>query len=376
VRGLIGTTLSGGKFFKVRVSVSKGNAKHISILSVSLICLMLILPALATKAAFAGDKKKTPTTIKAPIDVPLFLIIRDRTRGFIDVSGRIVIKPQFGDAEDFTEGLAAVRIGDKRGYIDTTGRVVIKPQFDMATKFSEGLAAVGMGEDILNPLWGYIDRTGRFVVNPGYKSVEPFSCGMALVTDKNEKRCFINKAGRCVIDVNSEDVVLRFSDDLAWIRYGKTNKQGFIDKNGKQAIVLHDGSAQPFSEGLAGVDFNKRSGFINKEGNIVINPLFDMVSRFTEGLAGAQIHGKWGFIDRSGDFVIDPKFDSVWQFNHGLAAVQLNGKWGYIDGTGSFVIPTKFYRASPFAGLAQVQVEKDFYYINKQGNIVTKVIDE
>ena len=63
--------------------------------------------------------------------------------GYIDATGRIVIKPQFQSVEYFSEGLAHVRIGNKSGFIDKTGRFVINPQFDNARGFSEGLAQVG-----------------------------------------------------------------------------------------------------------------------------------------------------------------------------------------------------------------------------------------
>ncbi len=42
----------------------------------------------------------------------------------------------------FSEGLAAVRVGNERGYIDKTGKLVINPQFDVAGDFHNGRAVV------------------------------------------------------------------------------------------------------------------------------------------------------------------------------------------------------------------------------------------
>ena len=68
---------------------------------------------------------------------------------------------QFDEAKRFSEGLAAVRIGDEKtgkwGFIERTGKVVVTPQFDFASKFSEGLAAVRIGDDKTGR-WGYIYR--------------------------------------------------------------------------------------------------------------------------------------------------------------------------------------------------------------------------
>ena len=55
--------------------------------------------------------------------------------GFIDAKGQYVINPQFDNAGDFSEGLAAVEIGDRWGFIDTKGQYIVKPQFDSAGPF-------------------------------------------------------------------------------------------------------------------------------------------------------------------------------------------------------------------------------------------------
>ena len=49
---------------------------------------------------------------------------------------------KFDEAWDFSEGLAAVKIGGKVGFINKAGEIVINPQFDNAGSFSEGLARV------------------------------------------------------------------------------------------------------------------------------------------------------------------------------------------------------------------------------------------
>lgn len=62
--------------------------------------------------------------------------------GFIDKAGRVAISPIFDDADAFSEGLAAVKVGQKYGYIDKTGSLLIEAQFDEAESFREGCALV------------------------------------------------------------------------------------------------------------------------------------------------------------------------------------------------------------------------------------------
>ena len=90
---------------------------------------------------------------------------------------KYVIKPQFDDAEDFSEGLARVFIYDqgRYGYINREGQVVAK-QFDDARSFSEGLARVE-----IDSKWGYINKAGQVVIKPQFDYADDFSEGLTLV---------------------------------------------------------------------------------------------------------------------------------------------------------------------------------------------------
>ena len=67
----------------------------------------------------------------------------------------MIIGPEFDLATDFSEGLAAIRVGDKWGYINKDGKLKIDFLFDRAKPFCEGMAAVS-----INDKWGYIDKFG------------------------------------------------------------------------------------------------------------------------------------------------------------------------------------------------------------------------
>ena len=76
-------------------------------------------------------------------------------------SGKVVIGPLDGrNAYNFHEGMAA--IFDKEcwvyGYINKSGKIIIKPQFDKVTRFSEELACVR-----IHGFWRHIDKNGQFI---------------------------------------------------------------------------------------------------------------------------------------------------------------------------------------------------------------------
>ena len=113
------------------------------------------------------------------------LVVKNRKYGYAAESGgAIAIEPEFDDALAFSEGLAAVRVGDadtgRWGYIDTQGRWVMEPQFAYASYFSEGLAAVAV-DDYFEGKLGYIDRTGKWVIPPTFEYASPFRRGKAHV---------------------------------------------------------------------------------------------------------------------------------------------------------------------------------------------------
>jgi hypothetical protein len=95
---------------------------------------------------------------------------------------------------DFVEGLSRWKFGNKYGFVDHSGKVVIKPQFDLTFHFSEGLAAVRIGGK-----WGYVDKSGKMVIKPkAWMSAEDFHHGLAFINTKDGRYGYINRSGRYV----------------------------------------------------------------------------------------------------------------------------------------------------------------------------------
>ena len=69
---------------------------------------------------------------------------------------------QYDKLFGFSDGIARVEKGEtivegiKEGFIDKEGNEIVKPEYDNAHDFSEGLAAV-----VKDLKWGFIDKTGN-----------------------------------------------------------------------------------------------------------------------------------------------------------------------------------------------------------------------
>lgn len=330
--------------------------------------LLLLFPC------FANDVVRIPVKKKGA--GPLFQIHYGVQWGFMNRTGRTVIKPRFDDEGDFFEGLAKVRIGDwKWGYIDQTGHVAIAAQFDDAGDFSEGLAPVRLGHK-----WGFIDHAGKFVIPPQFQAAAEFHEGLALI----EVWTRYSYEGKTL----SEDDAPRWAWRLhnhppLGTGYGGPldDRYGYVDLDGNIVIPPTFKDAQDFSNGRARIHVDGKEGYIDNTGRTVIAPQFDQAEQFSEGFAAVEVGtravgtrlvgARWGFIDTSGAFVILPGFADVMSFSEGLAAVSLPGqRYGYIDKTGKFILPPIYDDAHQFScGLALVTSddEEDEYYIDKSG---------
>jgi hypothetical protein len=73
------------------------------------------------------------------------------------------------------------------GYLNTKGEWSIKPQFDEARDFSEGLAAVNQdGKCHMGGKWGDIDKDGKVLIPFPYEFAGQFTNGHACVEEAGQ----------------------------------------------------------------------------------------------------------------------------------------------------------------------------------------------
>jgi hypothetical protein len=299
--------------------------------------------------------------------------------GFIDNTGRLVIPPKFGGeylwkGGVFSDGMARTAASTlerpgyccRFGYINAEGRVVVEPRYWEAEDFSEGLAAVAVGDR-----WGYIDKEGRTVLGPKWVAAQNFSEGLAAVNEDGVGWVFIDKTGATVFKA-PYDAPGQFSEGLASVVID-ADTQGFIDRMGR---LIYKGEVKPgtkFSEGLAPVPSGGRWGYIDRSGRFAIEPAYDWAGGFSGGTAAVGAGGKAWFIDKAGQKVGDCPAQSC-NFHEGLAAFESGGRWGYVDKAGRVVIKPQFSLASDFSGgIAMVMLaDKKMGYIDKTGRYVWK----
>ncbi|MCB0190342.1 MAG: WG repeat-containing protein [Anaerolineae bacterium] len=292
---------------------------------------------LLTLAVFTVTQSAAAPAVQSETETLLPYSQDGEQYGYVDLSGAFVIEPQFEQADDFSEGLAAVQVDDLMGYIDSSGATVIEPQFELAGPFREGLALIAVigGDDQLS--FGYVDTTGQLAIEPQFSLAGDFSEGLAAAS-RGEADAFLF---------------------------------GYIDPSGEFVIEPQWEVAESFQEGFAGVGSADSVGYIDTTGAVVIEPQFIYVGPFSDGVAAVGTVGGEGYIDTNGEFVIGPGFDYAGDFSEGLAVISLGEQDGYIDSSGEVVIPLQYDLAQPFADrLAAVEVDGLTGYINPAGQFV------
>jgi hypothetical protein len=308
--------------------------------------------------------------------------------GFIDKEGKVAIEPIFSEVDQFSCGIALVRIGERESYIDTAGKFIDLPNFSLGDRcndnivmvsidsagvsykrfvkkngewlnnsfyaeswgFSEGLANVKV-----NGKWGYINTLGEIQIPCKYHMAREFKNGLASVTTDSELwGCidskgsivipmyfdnfidFNNDRGRIVVGWGYQSVERNFGPVKSTAREWKPGRYGFINKKGEIVIPPILEAPDPlvnlsFHDGLAIVVVGRfpfsRLTYMDVQGNRWKSS-FKYAERFSEGLAvaGKNINNL-GFINTSGNYLIKPSYKEAIQFSEGSAIVQDESGW-------------------------------------------------
>jgi len=316
----------------------------------------------------------------------LYPIIQNGKFGFIDSKGRVVIKPQFLFASPFSEGLAAVAIGNNQNYktafVDTVGRIVVETDASPSEKGFSSDVAVMLANSSSSHY--YIDKTGKRIGGsyPGAEDCTEGLCAVRMESMGPKHWGYINASGAIVVK-GQYDWARPFSEGIArvGIQTGKPGpetgttavdlKEGYIDRSGKMITPLKFDKAGDFSDGMAQVKLGDKWGYVNQTGDLVIAPQYEETQAFKDGLARVKVNGLWGCIDKSGKMIITAQFEFVDDFHEDWAAVKVGGRAFYVDRVGRTVLTTPFESVGRFRnGIASVRQNGNAGLINKEGKVI------
>ena len=214
---------------------------------------------------------------------------------------------------DKETGLARFANRDNlKGFVNLSGDIVISPEYAYAGSFEYGMASVTQKIDS-KELSGVIDHKGNIVMPMVYEDIYPISHNLFTVK-KEGKWGAVNKKGEVVIDFLFLDVLWPISPAT------------FAAVVARKEIIF-DEKKRVYIPGY------QRVGLISDTGQWILPASYDQIYPEGEGLIGLEKDRKAGFMDLQGNLVIDFKFagnslpqsarGAGYYFSEGLAVVDL-----------------------------------------------------
>ena len=267
----------------------------------------------------SGVLKPTFQSVRVPAN-GVVAAEQDGKWGVITLEGNVLVPFEWRRIGNWHSDRAAATL-DGWGFLGTDGRRVVEPNYLQANNFSENMAAVSseIGK------WHFVDEHGCVAIDERYERVGLFRNGLAYVASASF-RGYIDRNGSQVIDGSGWASSNFFSDGLAYVCQIRSGKDwfGYIDVYGEWVISATLEDANPFSESFAAAKHSGRWGLINTLGDWVMEPRFDNISQMSDGLAAFRLNERWGYMSRDGRIQIPAQFASAQTFHDGLAAVAID----------------------------------------------------
>lgn len=355
---------------------------------------------------------------------PYYIIEENGKQGFIDSTGKVVIKPAFDKVGNFSEDLALVSNGTSYGYINKKGKLVIPYKFTLfdgplemyslrkinnklssainEVSFSNGLALFA---DTAKQRYGFINTKGEVIIEPIFWNATKFKDGYAVVVTSVDNSNWektqwglINTKGEFVIK-DKYYKLSRLSDNFATATH--INKKDSLSYNFASVvlnskgqtvntilpgqILLVDEFSKGYCRGLNGImqSLTNAGYFIfDSTGNTLNNPKNGEVYYFEDVYINNgrfiwyKMNGKysWAKLEKNKSIKVqdDRLYDTVMGgFDKtGIACVKYTDKhsstglYGYIDTLGNFMIEPRFNNAQNFRnGLAFTSLKSGDFLI-------------
>ena len=250
--------------------------------------------------------------------------------GYIDVQGKEIIPIKYESIGLFTNGLAIAKDPETNrfGFLDKTGKWVIKPVYLDGLSFDEfGGAWVKMTD----AKYHYIDKTGKDYGTVDTTSYRNFSKdGYALIANIEYAYVLIDKTGKQLKNIEDCDGIYMFAEGIAGYKSKANSKYGFMDHEGNKIIPNEYDGFTGFTDGVAKVekkaDGKTKSGYIDSKGNIIAPVAYETAGAFRDGWGLVKKDSNYFFVDRKGAIKEPPqKYNDVYEFKSGFAVGKIKG---------------------------------------------------
>ena len=299
--------------------------------------------------------------------------------GYIDKTGKEIVKPQYYAVGQYNEGISYVQeYKDSQlfyGLIDSLGNKILESEYDKISYLSEDLLAVKSAGKT-----GYINKRGKFIIYPKYDYGYVFQEGLAKVI-VDEKVGFINKNGDYVIypKYDKTDNITDITGFMGGFTIVKSNGKFILINKADEIIKTLDyETITEFSRDMYKVSKNKKYGLINASGNIVLEPKYSNLRSLDKDvklIAFSSNGNQYGVMDKTFKEILPAKYDSSIFYSENTIALYDNEskKTLLFDTKGKLLARSDYKLLGGFSNnLCLVETKDSIYqgYINKKAEVV------
>ena len=257
--------------------------------------------------------------------------------GYADSTGRVVIAPQWDDADFFRNGRALVRVRTNDLHysciIDTLGRYIVPPWRQWNGNLIhnwEGATYNAIGKD---GRWGIIDSNNHEIIPCIYEKTELYGreARVSGFFHYDEKRHGVHAVAK------------------------KDGKFGIIDTNNRTIIPFqYDGIYRPFFPETQPeyyvIQKKGKHGVIDTNNRLLVKPRWDIIlfdwATPSRGIALWR-HDRRVIADSTGKIILDfPGYSADFPQGGFVPVNKVNGRAGLMDTDGNIVIPCRFASVS------------------------------
>ena len=327
---------------------------------------------------------------------PLLPIYSDGMWGYADITGRVVIDPQFESTGKCLSGIPYAIIGDDMRLLSPTGKVEhIVPNAWSQESFYAGLLVFER-----NGLSGACDTCGNIVIDPRYAFAGSTTMTGATVCEYNKREIWFRVDRKGIpFETNQYGLIRPFIDEAPFTgaRLLGSKEHVVIDQNGVPISEQRYADIRCYRDGLIPVkpvDSNSGYLWLDSDFKEVVKGKFQgLGDYFSCNLIPASQNGRWGLARPDGTWAVAPKYEFVGNGGDGFWPVAISGTFvgdfgepvhsamSLIDRYGNLLTPQTFSTVLTYGGriaqffMPQPQgwMEGDivpFGYINSDGDIV------
>jgi hypothetical protein len=231
---------------------------------------------------------------------------------YITTSGRIISSPEWAAADDFSNGLARVEVGNAFGYIDSTGKMILPAVYTRGWNFYHGLAVIAFDEKC-----GVINTRGEEVLRAGYDKIKHLEETNLLLCSTHDASFVFTTEGKELAKLENIKVV---DSDGVLLSIRKGDRSYLFDI-AEQKVLPGPGWDNLFYLGMHRWAGKTETGYflLDPEGKKLSLKAYKQINRYSDGYAAYYNGLNWGYLDLNGVEITPDVFGLAWDYKNGYA---------------------------------------------------------